>query len=222
MLHGAFGAHGPGSAGLDLKHLLDRLAGATPAAPSPDFAARLGQWLGWTGAISLAAALAPAADRAGTDAAPSARDAAADVSQVRARLAASISAGLREPMAAADDFEPLRRHCTVQQQAMQEAVAALRQRLRQALAQRTPAGARLAAIDAALEQSLAATERSLLAGVTLRLQAQHGQLRRRAGQGPQWTHHFLQDMEHVLLAELEHRLLPAQGLLQTLLTPACP
>jgi hypothetical protein len=219
MLHGA---PGPGSDGSDLKHLLDLLADASPAAPRPDFAARLGQWLEWTGAISLSAALQPAANQTATRAAPSVREAAVEASQVRARLAASISAGPPEPAAGADDFEPVRRHCTSQQQAMQDAVAALRHRLRRALAQRSPAGARLAAIDAALEQSLAATERSLLAGVTLRLQAHHRRLRQRTGDGPPWTHRFQQDMERVLLAELDHRLLPVQGLLQTLISPACP
>ena len=54
MQHGS--TH-PGVAGSELDRLLARLADAPPADGRPAFAERLGHWLGWTGAISLSAAL---------------------------------------------------------------------------------------------------------------------------------------------------------------------
>ena len=54
MLHGSTP---PGAAGSELTRLLARLADAPPADTRPVFAERLGQWLGWTGAITLSAAL---------------------------------------------------------------------------------------------------------------------------------------------------------------------
>ncbi|HRD99243.1 MAG TPA: DUF3348 family protein, partial [Rubrivivax sp.] len=113
-------------------------------------------------------------------------------------------------------FGPHRRHCIAQQQAMHDAVAALRRRLRQALAQQSTQGARLAAIDAVLEQALAPQEQGLLGLVLLRLQAHFEQLQQRATAEPSWHETFRGDRDRVLQAELAHRLLPAQGLLHAL------
>jgi hypothetical protein len=101
---------------------------------------------------------------------------------------------------------------------MQEAVGALRQRLRDALSQRSPQGARLAAIDAAMDLALATHERSLLGLVPLRLQSHFNRLSHAADENSHWPRDFRQDMDHVLRAELAHRLLPARGLLDTLRT----
>lgn len=216
MLHGS---HHPGVAGSELTRLLARLADAPPAPLRPAFAERLGHWIGWTGAIPLAAALATAVPaerrvrgRGGDE---------ADFQRVRAALQASIARGPDEPASSPTDFGPHRRHCLAQQQAMQDAIGALRQRLRDALAMQSPQGARLAAIDAVLDQTLAAQERGLLGLVPLRLQAHFEGLQRGAAQGPQgpgWAEEFRHDMHQLLQAELAHRLLPAQGLLDTLRT----
>ncbi len=213
MLHGS---SDPGVAGSELTRLLARLAETpTPTPPAgAAFSERLGHWLGWTGAISLAAVLQapPAAQRPWPAGAPTREE--ADFRRVRAGLAASIDAGPDEPAASPTDFGPHRRHCLDRQQAMAEAVGALRQRLRAALTGRSAAGARLAAIDAVLDTALAAQERQLLGLVPLRLQAHFERLQREAAEG--WPARFRTDMQQLLQAELAHRLLPAQGLLDAL------
>jgi hypothetical protein len=100
---------------------------------------------------------------------------------------------------------------------MEGAIGALRQRLRDALSRRSLALARLAAIDAVMDHTLAARERGLLGLVLLRLQSHFEQLQRAAqGDTTAWTGTFRDDMDRVLRAELAHRLLPAQGLLDAL------
>lgn len=216
MLHGS---PSPGVAGSELTRLLAshaRVADAAPADSRPVFAERLGHWLSWTGAISLSAALNadPAPAPAGRARRPGSEE--ADFQRVRAALEASIAAGPDEPASSPTDFGPHRRHCIALQQAMQEAVGALRQRLRDALSRQSPRGARLAAIDAVLDQALAAQERSLLGLVPLRLQARFEHLQRTAADDGRWADTFTQDRARLLRAELAHRLLPAQGLLDAL------
>lgn len=215
------GSSSPGVAGSELTRLLASLADeAPPPVARAAFADRLGHWLGWTGAIALSSALASSAT-ADPSVAPTggADGLEADFVRVRAALAASIAAGPREPASDPADFAPFRRHCLDRQRAMETAVGALRQRLRDALARRAAGLARVAAIDAVLDRSLAAQERSLLGLVPLRLQAHFERLRRAAPEapdGPGWLDAFRDDMARVLQAELAHRLLPAQGLLDTL------
>ncbi|MDO9316478.1 MAG: DUF3348 family protein [Burkholderiaceae bacterium] len=205
-----------GVAGSELTRLLARFAGTPLVDTRPAFAERLCHWLKWTDAASLSAALSasPAASAPGRARGADAED--ADFRCVRTTLEASIAAGPREPASNPTDFGPHRRHCISQQQAMQEAVGALRQRLRDALSRRSPQGARLAAIDAVMDKALTTHERNLLGLVPLRLQTHFDQLQRTAGDDAHWPKTFLQDMNRVLRAELAHRLLPAQGLLDTL------
>jgi hypothetical protein len=104
---------------------------------------------------------------------------------------------------------------------MQQAIDVLRQRLRDALARRSSALARLAAIDAVMDDTLAVHERGLLGLVPLRLQAHFERLQRAADTtdadaATGWRQVFQHDMNRVLRAELAHRLLPAQGLLDAL------
>jgi hypothetical protein len=213
MLHGS---PSPGVAGSELIRLLARLADAPPVQAGPAFAERLGQWLTWSDAISLSAVLNAGPSESGRCGAFGSGNEEADFHRVRASLEASIAAGPREPASSPTDFGPHRRHCLAQQQAMQDAVGALRQRLRDELSRRTPALTRLAAIDAVMDRTLAAHERSLLGLVPLRLQALFERQKRAAGEDDRWLGAFREDMERVLRAELAHRLLPAQGLLDTL------
>ena len=217
MLHGS---GDPGVAGSELTRLLARLADVPAPPVGVALSERLGHWLGWTGAISLAAALQAAPGAARSPAAGDMRREEADFRRVRAGLASSIDAGPDEPAPSPADFSPYRRHCLDRQQAMGEAVGALRQRLREALRRSGDEGARLAAIDAVLDASLAATERSLLGLVPLRLQAHHERLSREAA--ADWDGRFRTDMQQLLQAELNHRLLPAQGLLDALRTSCQP
>ena len=213
MLHGS---PSPGVAGSELTCLLARLADTPMALPRPAFAERLGHWLGWPGAVALSAALNAVPAPIGAGHLRHCSDVEADFQRVRAALQASIAAGPREPASSPTDFGPHRRHCIAQQQAMQDALAALRRQLRQALARQTPQGARLAAIDAALEQALAAQEQGLLGLVLLRLQAHFERLQHTAAAERPWHETFRDDRDRVLQAELAHRLLPAQGLLDAL------
>jgi Protein of unknown function (DUF3348) len=219
MLHGT---SSPGVAGSELTRLL-ALMGTRPAddrpAPRPAFADRLGHWLGWTGAIALSAALdaAPAAPAAAGPGPTG--DEEADFQRVRAERVAALAAGPSEPASSPADFGPYRRHCLAQQQAMQQAVGSLRQRLRAALARHSAQGAQLAALDALLDPALAAPERTLLGLVPLRLQTHFEQLQATADLHPGWRRDFEQDLARVLTAELDHRLLPARGLLDALRQP---
>ncbi len=233
MLHGLTQ---PGVAGSELTRILALWAPARTAGDRPAFAESVGDWLGWAGAIALSSAL-QTGTASGTNKLPH-QDrsqhpgrAEADYQRVRAALLAAIAAGPRDPASSPTDFGPYRRHCAAVQQAMQDAVGALRQRLRLALAQRSPALARLAAVDAALDQALAQREHSLLGTVPLRLQARFEallklqtqvQIQNDPGVDSVLTAPpgFAADFQRVLQAELAHRLLPAQGLLEALQTPA--
>ena len=214
MLHGS---HHPGVAGSELTRLLARLAGTSPTRTGLVFAERLGHWLSWSDAISLSTALNAITPATSSGRSRRSDDVEADFQRVRATLAASIATGSREAASSPTDFGPHRRHCLAQQQAMHDAVGALRQRLRDALAQRSPALARLAAIDVAMDSTIAVRERGLLALVPLRLQSHFERLQHNAGGDVDWTPTFRDDMTLVLQAELDHRLLPARGLLDTLL-----
>ena len=143
---------------------------------------------------------------------------AAELAEATAAMARKLAAGPREATSGAIDFAPYRRHCIDQQQAMEAAIGALRQRLRDALSRRSLALARLAAIDAVMDQTLAARERGLLGLVPLRLQSHFEQLQRAAPGDTAWAGTLRDDMDRVLRAELAHRLLPAQGLLDALNT----
>jgi len=226
------GSNYPGAAGSQLALLLAGLGATPPATPGtatavgvPVFAERLGQWLRWTGAISLSAALesAPGSPAQGPYGAGTRADAAAEwalaVEHVRETLAHAIAVGCREPASGPADFAPFRRHCLAQQDAMSDAITPLRQGLRAALARQSGALARLAAIDAVMDRALAAEERRLLARVPARLEAHFKVLMQRPGDAQAHLQNFRNDTARVLRAELAHRLLPARGLLAALQAP---
>lgn len=193
---------------------------AEQAAVSQTFGERLGHWLGWTDAIALSAALdgevvtAPRPVRA-----PTTRGLNTEADRVRQQLAAAILAD-KALTAAADPAEPqpFRRACTAQQQAMAGGVAALRARLRTALAGRSAAGAQLAALDAVMEQALLAREQHALSGVPRWLEPRLTRLREdRPAVGGVLDDAalaaFSADVKAVLLAELDLRWEPINGLL---------
>jgi hypothetical protein len=203
-------------AGSELIRLLARLSDSDPIPASPASLERLGHWIGWTGAIAISAALgAPAVARRAPDLDANCGE-AADVQQVREALQAAIMAGPQTDGSSPTDFSPYRHHCQLQQQAMRDQVGALRQRLRDALMRLSPELARLAIIDAAMDQALAARERSLLTLVPLRLQAHFERLQRAGPVEASGLQVFRQDLQQTLRAELSHHLLPVQGLLETL------
>lgn len=188
---------------------------ATP--PEPKLAERLGQWLDWTDAIALSAALnaAPALQAA----APSARARSAHEAcrQVRDELARAIAqdADLRADMADPawqehPSFAPCRAHCRALQRKMDARIGPLRTELRAALAARSPALAQLAALDAVMDQALAARQQHLLSTLPTLLEQRFNHLP--ADQQAAFHH----EVQSVLLAELDMRLQPALGLLDAL------
>jgi hypothetical protein len=189
-------------------------------APKQTFAERLSLWLAWTDAISLAGALAGAAADPPAegpvrlpaakcpDAAARARTAMLEFKRVRAECVSAIGHAGAEP-----GLVDLRRHYVEQQRSMTSSLTALRASVRAALTDTDPALGRLAALDAVLERALAARERHLLAGVPDWLE-QHFEARDPAtadAAGAQWP-----QFHAALLAELDLRLQPVEGLIEAL------
>lgn len=115
-------------------------------------------------------------------------------------------------------YAPYRRHYRAWQQAMDQRIGALRAQVRRALSGRSPALGQLAALDGVLDEALAERERHLLAKVPALL-GQHFERLRQAAPSPptaSWQDAFCRDMQAVLLAELEVRLQPVEGMLEAL------
>ncbi|WP_348752902.1 DUF3348 family protein [uncultured Aquincola sp.] len=203
--------------GAALVRLLARLTEADVPESRLQFAQRLAHWVGWADAISLYGALGPAGGPAAPEPAATrqpANDPHADAEQVRQQLTRWLVEPADEAREAqdAEGYAPWRRHCSSRQNGMERAIAPLRERLRRQLAARSPAMARLAEVDAVMEQVLAPQEQRLLATVPGWL-GKHFERLRRSGQPG-----FEQDLQAVLLAELEIRFQPVQGLLEALAT----
>ena len=210
------------------------------APPSPDaFAQRLAQWFDWTHAFSLSAALGDAAGRSDAPALGGIGALGADereLARVRAALAKVIAdapAGgaaprpLGRPPAGsvptpdvATDFATYRQRYARSQLAMETQIVPLRRRLRSTLADRSCALAKLAELDTVMEQVVGARERALLSSVAARLEPRFDQLRgaQEASGAPTrpgpWLDRFCQEMRSLLLAELDLRLQPVEGLLE--------
>ena len=189
------------------------------------FAERLSQWLGWTDAISLSSALNGSLASLPSGARGFPGGAEGECMRVRRTLATAIAedGALAEDRRRADasaGFAPFRRRYIARQQAMETAIGPARQRLRTSLAARSPALARLAAVDAVMEQALGEQERRLLATVPGWLEKHFERLRQThpatPDEHPEWLDRFCKDVQAVSLAELEIRLEPIEGLLEAL------
>jgi len=135
------------------------------------------------------------------------------------------------------DYAVVRQQYQSIQQTMDTDIGNLRGRLRAMLAARTPAMARLAVVDAIMERALSPRERNLLAGVPGMLAGHFDRLRlaeqasladadaageSAAVKAGTWQNVFRKDMQSVLLAELDVRFQPVEGLLAALRTPLHP
>ena len=262
-----------------LVRILAELAVADVADPKQTFAERLGEWLDFKDALALYSALNSAAAGAPSRATPAAA-LRGQLVQVRGELAAAVAAaGTTQPGGtnlalptplpnaapeSAADFAPFHRYYLAHQRAMAAAVSPLRASARAALAGRSAALRQLAALDAVLDQALAAREASLLATVPVllgkrfaHLYAAHRREREAAapdvagqaapdaagqaatagaaatGEGAPgagappddparwmqpggWLGRFCAEMQRVLLAELDLRLMPVAGLVAAL------
>jgi len=138
-------------------------------------------------------------------------------------------------MDTAVDYAVFRQIYLSMQQAMETGIGNLRGRLRGKLAVKTPAMTRLAEVDAVMERALGSRERSLLATLPALLGGHFERLRNAekkalaeadaeaAGDAPAltpgaWLDVFRKDMQSVLLAELDLRFQPVEGLLAALRT----
>ncbi|CAJ0822629.1 DUF3348 domain-containing protein [Ralstonia flaminis] len=234
-----------------LIRLLARLTDVDVSESGQPLSDRLSQWLSWTDAITLSTALAASPPAITPGVRPVGMDAETMCSRVRAALAKSIATacapdarpggGGRAPIqpampAAPVDYADIRQRYLLMQQTMEIEIGELRGRVRRVLAAKTPDLARLAVLDASMEQALGARERTLLGAIPTMLGAYFERLRT-AGQ-PQadappesaarttqptspsraWLHAFRKDMQSVLLAELDVRFQPVDGLLAALRT----
>ena len=225
-----------------LVHLLAGLTAVEVSGPTSSLAERLGPWLGWADAISLSAVLAgpqprPPGSQDGTPLRPDA--VSREFTRVRDQLARAIDAD--ETFAAPPpslpteepDFAPYRRSYQSHQRAMEAGIQPLRTNLRATLeATGSPGLSRLAALDAVLDRALAARERSLLASVPALLEKHFKRLRkahREDADAPQdisgasrrppsdtWLAAYGRDVRRVLIAELDVRLQPVEGLIEAL------
>ncbi|BCG01875.1 hypothetical protein PPGU19_064430 (plasmid) [Paraburkholderia sp. PGU19] len=239
--------------GPTLVRLLARLTAADVPASSQSLSDQLSQWLGWTDAIALSTALnsAPPAVASGARGAGSVEH---ECARVRASLADAIAGdsmlaprrrrsaahaqNAQQPEAEAN-YADFRQCYLALQQTMETRIGGLRGRLRSMVAAQTSDMTRLAVVDAIMERSLGARERSLF-GAVPGLLSGHFERLRQAAQDEQdaldtvattatsaesqvaaarpgaWLDVFRKDMQSVLLAELDIRFQPVEGLLAAL------
>lgn len=211
-------------------------------ASAMDFAERLSLWLGAFDAIGLQSAHqairgidAPAPSRPAGARPPTADALAEDLHRVRAALAHAIAQS-PSPLDLAEaeegSYTPYHQRHIALQRRMEQMVSALRDHVRQALSRTSAPLHRLAALDAALEQTLAAREQSLLpAGASLlqrrfeHLRQAHRQALEAAGQADDparwrapggWLATFEAQWREALVAEVDLRLEPVRGLVEAL------
>ncbi|NUY00027.1 DUF3348 domain-containing protein [Paraburkholderia youngii] len=156
----------------------------------------------------------------------------------RRRGSSSLSARMSAPRVAVvdtqTDYAVFRQRYLALQQSMETAIGTLRGRLRALLATQAPALARLAVVDAVMERALGERERTLLGAVPGLLgghfeRLKEGEARRVAEAeatdasnaaaplaSDAWLDAFGKDMQSVLLAELDVRFQPVEGLLAAL------
>jgi hypothetical protein len=216
--------------------------GVTPAPQS--LSQRLSQWLDWTHSIALSTALDGEPVAGVGSVSPLACAEEEECAHARAVLARAITddgAGatarrLPTAVSSADakvDYAPFRQRYQTMQRSMQSATGRLRGRLRDRLAEGTVDMARLAEVDAVMERALSPREQTLLA-VVPNLLGEHFERLRQAGLSSladepasqdkpaspsrAWLDVFRRDMQSVLLAELDLRFQPVEGLLAALRT----
>lgn len=177
-----------------LIRLLADLAPANGAPSAQAFAQRLGQWVSFTDAMTLYAALTPAAASAATAASNAALTAAdAELTQVRNAMVQVIqrscaavpgSARIKFPVPPIEtgpdiaiSYAPFLRFCVTVQREMDSRLGPLRASVRQALMGASPALRQLAALDAVFDTVLIERERRLLATVPALVEKRFNALR---------------------------------------------
>jgi hypothetical protein len=213
--------------------LLTRLTDVDAPQSGASLPDRLSHWLDWKQAIALSTALdggpigpaegVPAFGQAAEDECLRSRAAlvqAIDTDRAFLTSAQRETQGLRN-LDAANDYAPLRQRYIALQRKIQATTGSLRGNLRDMLAQVSPERARLADVDAVMELALSPREQSLLGKVPTLLGEYFDGLRQRTQGAPAdasalWLDVFRKDMQSVLLAELDVRFQPVEGLLAAL------
>lgn len=219
--------------------LLARLTATDVPSPTQPLSDRLSHWIDWTHAVALSTALDSRSESDPLAEPASAEAVEADCARVRAALTRAIHedsafdpAARRGGAEDSPDYLFFRQRYLFLQQSMDTAIGLLRSRLRDALAPRSAELARLAAVDASMERALARRERRLLAAAPTLLGPHFERLRANASAispssnepgepatvSDAWLDSFRRDMRNLLLAELDVRLQPAEGLLSALRT----
>lgn len=226
-----------------LVRALDGLAVAEVSESKQSFAERLGQWLGFNEALSLYSVLNPGGAELARSGSKTVEPGAIreEFRRVRDNLVDALSGASPAPgKADADadptpDFAPYHRHYLARQRQMNTDISLLRANVRTVMASRSPALKRLAALDAVMDQALAARERNLLATVPAflkkrfeHLYAAHQSAMAATDNNAEadtpahwmqpggWLATYCGEMQAVLLAELELRLQPLAGLIAAL------
>ena len=190
-----------------------------------DTAERLGMWLNVADAMTLHAAHHSFRISAASTPALTGVQLDDACQQVHVALAATLmSMPLPEGAAAPDaSFAHYHQRYLDLQRHMALRIEALREQVRQVLTQASPKLAQLAALDVVMDQALGAREHKLLASVPALLELRFAQLCQPpsseenpspvgvAALGPGA---FVHDMRAVLLAELDVRMQPVQGLVE--------
>lgn len=237
---------------------------AVAATSKQSFAEKLGLWLDWPDAISLASALnsessaslpvGRAGGHSGAQSAVRSAENAVLLDYVRVRTEL-VDAMLSDPVLTTDpqvtkrstpapvvlkrsapehapEFSTYRRVHLQHQRAMAAALGPLRSQVRVGLSRVSPALGRLAALDTVLDEALGARERHLFAKVPVVLEKHFDRLRK-AHQAEQaqaaggrlpdgsapaaaWLADYCKAMQAVMLAELELRLQPIEGMLEAM------
>jgi exonuclease VII large subunit len=194
--------------------------------PRQDVAERLGQWLHVAEAIRLHAAqaqLAMVARRVGRQRPDDLRLRwQQELDRLRGALTRSIRtvdpAHQPDPADPDTEFALYHQRLNDLQRRMEMGVDALRQHVRQQLAQVNP---ELAAMDAVMDPLFAGREQRLLAGLSAFLRARFVALQQQTTEAdspdaPGWLQTFSAEFEQLMLAELDLRLLPVVGLIESL------
>ena len=139
-------------------------------------------------------------------------DLADDVQRLRSTLARAIG----QPVVPGDGYARYQQRHAELQRTMEQLVRPLRDHVRQRVAPASHALRQLAALDAVVEPLLSAREQALLPQVAAVLGRRFAQLQASADAHPGWLDDFERDWRQALLAEVELRLEPVQGLVDAL------
>jgi hypothetical protein len=186
-----------------------------------DIAERLSLWLNAFDAIGLQRAQQAirqiGAPMPAADASPASAEAlSADLLRVRSALSNAIAQDPRALAITPEGSKPWQqRHLELQRQ-MEQMIQPLREHVRQALSRVSPRLRQLAALDAVMAQVLAAREQALMPTVASLLERRFAQLRSDAADADDWLEHFAGEWRQALVAELDLRLEPVQGLIEAL------